>query len=166
MNGAGDDGLVPIGGPLPNHQIVVLGPEGPCAPGDEGELCVAGAGLADGYLAGGQLHDGDGAFTTLAGDRYYRTGDQVRVGEDGNLRFLGRLDRQVKIRGQRVELGEIDARIEAHSQVAQAISRVTDSATGQTLVVFYRGAVSPQELTAWTADHLPPAWTPSALRAR
>lgn len=160
-DGADADGVVPFGRPLPNHTALVLGPNGPVAAGEVGELCVAGVGLADGYLAVAPddghdgVHDGDGAFCLIEGERYYRTGDQVRVGRDGDLRFVGRLDRQVKIRGQRVELAEVEARIETHPLVAHAVTRVMPDAAGPSLVTYYRGTATPDQLGAWAAEHLP-----------
>ncbi|MEZ2338755.1 amino acid adenylation domain-containing protein, partial [Mucilaginibacter sp. RCC_168] len=103
--------LVPIGHPIANTQIYILGPDQGLVPvGVTGEICISGAGLARGYLNRPDLtaekfipHP----FSTVAGDRIYRTGDLGRWLPDGNIEFLGRGDDQVKIRGYRIEPGEI-----------------------------------------------------------
>ncbi len=107
---------IPIGRPLPGRRARVLGRHGEPLPiGVPGELLLAGVGLARGYLGRPQataerfVPDPWGA----AGARMYRTGDRVRLLGDGRLEFLGRLDRQVKLRGFRLELGEIEAHLRA-----------------------------------------------------
>ena len=114
--GPGPQAVVPIGRPLANVQIYVLDDAGQhCLPGTEGELCVAGVALARGYM-----HDPDRtaeAFVerNISGVglvRVYRTGDIGRLRPDGVLEYVGRRDQQVKIRGQRVELGEVEAALQ------------------------------------------------------
>ncbi|MFI9587557.1 amino acid adenylation domain-containing protein [Streptomyces sp. NPDC052236] len=116
----GDDvrGL-PIGHPVAGTHLEVVDQDGrPCAPGEPGELLIAGTGLTPGYLGEPSLTAA--AFTERDGRRWYRSGDRVRRGPKGALEFLGRLDDQVKIRGHRVELGEIEAVLQTHSGVARA----------------------------------------------
>ncbi len=115
----------PIGRPLADLAAHVLGAGlEPVAAGSEGELYVGGAGLARGYL-------GQPAWTAEhflpdpfapGGGRLYRTGDLVRAGAGGDLEYLGRADQQVKIRGFRVELGEIEAALERHPAVREAVA--------------------------------------------
>ena len=102
---------VTIGRPIAGMRAVVLGPDlGELGPGHEGELCLGGVGLARGYL-------GDAALTAQRfiehpdHGRLYRSGDLVVAQPDGNYRFLGRIDRQVKLRGHRVELTDIEANL-------------------------------------------------------
>lgn len=87
----------------------------PLPPGVPGELCVAGAGLARGYLHRPELTAEKFIEVDVLGrrERLYRTGDLARWGSDGNLEYLGRMDHQVKLRGFRIELGEIEAALGA-----------------------------------------------------
>ncbi|MER5193104.1 non-ribosomal peptide synthetase [Streptomyces sp. NPDC002755] len=108
---------VPIGRPVPGTEVRVVQEGGtrPVPRGVPGELLLGGAGLADGYLnAPGMTAD---RFVTDGTTRLYRTGDRVRWRPDGLLEFIGRNDNQVKIRSQRVELGEVEAVLDVHPAV-------------------------------------------------
>ena len=113
-----------IGRPVDGTRAYVLDRHGRAAPvAVAGELCLAGAGLARGYLgrpartAGSFVPD---PFSEAPGERMYRTGDLARWGTDGRLEYLGRLDHQVKLRGYRIELGEVEAALLAHPEVREA----------------------------------------------
>ncbi len=121
----GTDGRQPpIGRPLANVKIYILDEEGhPVPPGHEGELYLGGEQVARGYLNRPEL-TGErfltDHFAAMPGSRMYRTGDWVRQRPDGELDFVGRRDRQVQIRGRRVELGEIEHVLHRHPSVCQA----------------------------------------------
>ncbi|WP_277758205.1 non-ribosomal peptide synthetase [Pseudomonas sp. A34-9] len=127
--------LVPIGKALSNTRLYVLDAgDQPVPFGVSGHLHIGGVGVARGYLGLPQLQAErfiDSPF--VAGDRLYRTGDLVRYGADGNLEFLGRNDFQVKLRGVRLELGEIEARLLEHPAIREAVVLVRD----ERLVAYY-----------------------------
>lgn len=108
-------GLVPLGRPLPGTLVRVLDPDG--AEAMEGELFLGGPGLARGYLGRPELTEQ--RFLEIRGERLYRTGDRVRRLPHGELAFLGRADRQVKVGGYRVELEEIEATLRRHPRVRE-----------------------------------------------
>ncbi|MFG2375675.1 amino acid adenylation domain-containing protein [Streptomyces sp. NPDC048504] len=117
-------GGIPIGGPVPDTQVHVLDGDRVCAVGETGELCVAGHGLALRYLGRPQLTAEKFTEVRLDGTpvRVYRTGDLAAWDEDGLLHYRGRADRQVKIRGHRVEPAEVERQIEA---LLPAVRRAT-----------------------------------------
>ncbi|WP_156425243.1 non-ribosomal peptide synthetase, partial [Mycobacterium sp. GA-1285] len=164
--------VVPIGEPVLGAALFVLDAWlRPTAAGVAGELYVAGAGLANGYLRRAGLTSsrfvacpfvGAGAH----GQRMYRTGDLVRWGADGQLQYLGRIDEQVKIRGYRIELGEIEAalsEIEGVSQVA-VVAR-EDRSGDKRLVGYIVGTANPAEARTALMERLPAYMVPTAVVA-
>src|SRR5439155_6423451 len=126
----GTDARPPIGRPLAGTGLAVRDPHGALVPpGVPGELWIGGAGVARGYLNRPEL------TAERFVDGWYRTGDRVRWRPDGQLEFLGRLDSQVKVRGYRVEPGEIEARLRSHPGVDQ----VAVVARGDSLVAYVVG---------------------------
>ncbi|WP_319754193.1 non-ribosomal peptide synthetase [Streptomyces sp. AK02-04a] len=131
---------VPIGRPIDNIRLYVLGRNGEPQPvGAPGELCIAGVGLARGYLGRPELtREAFVADPFHPGARMYRTGDLARWLADGSLEYLGRIDEQVKIRGNRVELGEVQSRLAALSGVRGAVVDArTSPSRGMHLVGYY-----------------------------
>jgi amino acid adenylation domain-containing protein len=132
---------VPIGKAIRNTQVYVLDEYGSLAPtGASGELYVGGAGLARGYVGYVELTAEKfvpDEFSSVPGTRLYRTGDRVRWNQQGELEFLGRLDQQIKLRGYRIEPGEIEAVLEGHSAVEQAVVAVREDMPGDRRLVAY-----------------------------
>jgi amino acid adenylation domain-containing protein len=123
--GPGDRRTVPIGRPIANLEIHLVDRAHRQVPvGVPGELCIGGAGLARGYAGRPELTAGSfvpDAWSGRSGDRLYRTGDLARRRPGGEIEFLGRIDGQVKIRGQRIEPGEIEAALLRHPAVREAV---------------------------------------------
>ncbi|RKH62902.1 amino acid adenylation domain-containing protein [Corallococcus interemptor] len=165
-------GSIPIGKPLAGLQLHVLDDDGkPLPVGEAGELYLGGEGLARGYLnrpvLTGERFLPD-PFSGEPGARMYRTGDRARWLTDGNLEFLGRVDHQVKIRGARVELGEIESVLRTHPRVADAVVLVHEVAPGDKRLVAYvspRGdtALEDAELRAHLGAKLPDFMRPHAV---
>ncbi|MER7455822.1 amino acid adenylation domain-containing protein [Micromonospora sp. NPDC126480] len=133
-------GTVPIGRPIANTHVFVADQHGASlAPGLLGELCIGGTGVSAGYLGRPELTAQ--RFPGAGADRYYRTGDLARWRADGTLELFGRNDRQVKLRGHRIELPEIEAVLQAHDEVAEAaVVIVGDPQAGAELRAFVTAA--------------------------
>ncbi|HLL47704.1 MAG TPA: phosphopantetheine-binding protein, partial [Longimicrobiaceae bacterium] len=159
-----------IGRPVAGVWAYVLGPGlDPVPAGFPGELWLGGASLARGYLGRPEPTAAAFApdpFSGRAGARLYRTGDRVRWLPDGTLEFLGRTDRQVKVRGFRIEPGEIEAVLGRHPAVRGAAAVVREDRPGDRRVVAYLeadGGVSVDELRELARASLPEYMVPSAF---
>jgi amino acid adenylation domain-containing protein len=164
----GDGAAVPIGVPGSNMQAHLYDAQRrPVAPGVSGELYLAGACLARGYLDREELNRE--RFVTLpGGQRAYRTGDLARLNERGLLEFLGRADEQIKIRGHRIEPGEIAAILAAQPGVAQAlvVGRPRRGGGEPILCAYYvaRGSIDEAALRRALERQLPPFMIPSFIQ--
>jgi acyl-coenzyme A synthetase/AMP-(fatty) acid ligase/acyl carrier protein len=166
---------VPIGRPLANTHAYVVAPDGAEQPvGIPGELWLGGAGVTEGYLEQPALTAQ--RFSSHAGGRVYRTGDRVRRLADGAIEFLGRTDDQVKVRGYRVELGEIEHALRAHPGVETGVVVLRAGADGAEPVlvayavpkqagyaVSHSDRATPEKVTAWLGAQLPEHMVPSAV---
>jgi hypothetical protein len=162
-------GSVPIGRPTGNvRAYIVDGGGAPVPVGVVGELYLGGAGVARGYLNRAGLTAErfvPDPFGRERGARLYRTGDLSRWRGDGTIEFLGRNDFQVKVRGFRVELGEIEARLQGQAGVREAVVVARpDGAGDQRLVAYWVGAerVSPETLRTALSETLPEHMVPAA----
>ncbi|MFE9186666.1 amino acid adenylation domain-containing protein [Micromonospora haikouensis] len=160
---------VPIGRPLPNHRAYVVDADlRPVPPGETGELLIGGPGLADGYLnRPGLTADRfvPDPFSGLPGERLYRTGDLVTQAPDGRIVYLGRADRQVKIRGQRIELGEVEAVLAGLPGVGRVVAEAVDAPAGAELVAFLTPADAPDDaaVRAYAEPRLTAAMRPARV---
>jgi acyl carrier protein len=138
----------------------------PVAHGQTGELCLGGLGLARGYCRSPELTAQK--FTALgpSGERFYRTGDLAAWSADGDLLYYGRADDQMKIRGHRIDPGEVEAALQAHPGVRQAAATWFETASGSrsilaAIVPSGAGTVSARDLYDWLAQRLPGPMIPS-----
>jgi amino acid adenylation domain-containing protein len=164
--------LPPIGRPIANARAYVVSESLQLAPkGAPGELCLAGAMVGRGYLGDPELTDRAfvaDPFDPRPGARMYRTGDLAMVLPDGSLQFLGRRDGQVKLRGFRVELGEVETVLLAHPGVRSAAAVVREDQPGdQRLVAYVVGEggapVATDDLRGFLRERLPGFMVPSAV---
>ncbi|MFJ3232118.1 AMP-binding protein [Streptomyces sp. NPDC086787] len=154
------NGVVPIGPVYGSLDHVLLSPDGTTG-GDEGELCVTGPQMFDGYL---DPAENEGRFLDHDGRRWYRTGDRVRRWADGEISYLGRADDQVQVQGWRVELSEVSHAVRALDGVEDAVTVAVPMGGSHELAAFYTGrtaqsALLAKELTA----NLPRAMVPRLL---
>lgn len=165
-------GTVPIGRPISNTQIYILNCHMQPVPiGVAGEIYIGGAGVARGYLNRPELtvqRFVPDAFGANSHGRLYKSGDLGRWRDDGTIEFLGRNDHQVKVRGHRVELGEIESELARHLQVAAAAVLLREDVPGEKSLVAYvtlrdRCGATANELRAHLRAVLPEYMVPSAF---
>ena len=156
---------IPIGKPIDNTRFYIVRGAEQVGIGQDGELLIAGVGLARGYLNNPTLTNE--RFTdnpVKAGERVYRTGDIARWLADGNVEYLGREDHQVKIRGLRIELGEIESRIREYPGVIECVAITRKYSESVILIIAYlvaRGELAVEDLRQYLARHLPDYMVPN-----
>jgi len=156
--------IIPIGRPIHNIRLYVLRDGRQVAIGEAGELCIAGTGLARGYVNNAALTAEK--FTdnpANPGEKIYRTGDIARWLSDGNIEYLGREDHQVKIRGLRIELGEIENTIREYPGVTDCVAAVKKYSESIILITAYTVCRSDLEIDGlrnYVKKHLPDYMVP------
>ncbi|WP_372084535.1 non-ribosomal peptide synthase/polyketide synthase [Tistrella mobilis] len=162
--------IVPIGTAYPGRTVAIIDADGNHVPvGGYGELCIQGDSLARGYLGRpGQtaerfVPDEQACRQGAPGARLYRTGDLCRMRRDGTVDFLGRLDAQVKLRGFRIEPGEIEAAMRACPGVEDAVVALIGSGEGARLAGYVTGTADPAAVAAALGQRLPAHMVPASI---
>ncbi|MEW1635333.1 amino acid adenylation domain-containing protein [Streptomyces sp. NPDC093801] len=161
-----EHGRLPVGRPLRNNTLYLLDSAlAPVPPGVPGELFIGGTGVGPGYLRdprrSSERYVPD-PFSAVPGSRMYRTGDLARMRADGQLDFLGRQDHQVKVRGNRIELGEVETALRAVPGVGEAVVAVDrDHAGQQRLICYFTGTPTAEEVRTELGRSLPNYMVPS-----
>ena len=136
-----EEGLVPLGPPIANTTFYIVDEAGrPLPPGVPGELCIGGVGVSPGYLERPELTARrfiPDSFSAAPGATLFRTGDLVRTLGDRELEFMGRLDHQVKLRGYRIELAEIESALRSHPVIENAAVILREDVPGEPRLVAY-----------------------------
>jgi amino acid adenylation domain-containing protein len=160
-------GPVPIGHPIDHTTIYVLDANAePVPQGVVGELYIGGAGVANGYFQRPELTEQRFLKDPFAAGRMYRTGDAGRLRSDGAIEYLGRLDQQVKIRGHRIEPGEIEQALRENASVRDAVVIAREDRSGDVKLVAYyltNAPVAVEELRQLLERRLPEHMVPAAL---
>ncbi|MFB0620861.1 amino acid adenylation domain-containing protein [Streptomyces sp. AGS-58] len=163
------EAAVPIGVPMSRVTVFVTDPDGGVLPrGEAGELRVGGAGLALGYVNAALTAERFVQAPAGHAGTVYRTGDKVRMTADGVLEFLGRLDNQVKISGARIEPAEVEAALERHSAVRQAVAVTLPVAGGELRLIGFAqlaedASAEPAQILRVAREHLIPQAVPTTL---
>ena len=151
-----------IGRPLPHVDYLISGDSRqPASVGEIGELFIGGIGVAKEYLGDPELTDQK--FVTLNDCRFFRTGDLVKLHGDGEIEFVGRVDRQFKARGVLVAPEEIEALLHEHNAIREAAVVPHHRRGRNRIVAYYVGAVRPAALRHYLSDVLPPNLVPDVL---
>ncbi len=165
-----DIDVVPVGRPIANTEIYILDEQQqPVAPGTVGELYIGGVGVSRGYLHRPDLTAAKfiaHPFTDTTGARLYRSGDWARLNAAGEIECVGRQDSQIKIRGFRVELGEIEATLAAHPAVANNVVIASDDGVSEKRLVAYFVQADPvtgEDLRRYLSERLPDYLVPATF---
>ena len=157
---------IPIGRPLDDLIAFVLDESDHVVPnGFVGELCLSGIQMAEGYYKQPQLTEKQFCVVNISGNSYkiYHTGDLARYNNDGLLEFVGRMDKQVKIRGVRIELEEIESIIASYPHIISQTAQVTETSSNKYISVYYVADrnINVNDLKAYTQQFLPSCMLPS-----
>ncbi len=160
---------VPVGRPMCNKQIYILNGDSLCGPGIKGELCIAGDGLARGYLGMPELTAQKFTDCPFSEGKMYRSGDAARWLPDGNIEYAGRIDRQIKLRGYRIELDEIEAAANSMPKIRTcAVKFMKNGTDGEEIVLYYvvdqeaeNGEIENGEIRRYLQSKLPDYMIPS-----
>jgi acyl-coenzyme A synthetase/AMP-(fatty) acid ligase len=156
---------IPIGKPIDNIKLYVIKENRLLPIGEAGELCISGVGLARGYLKNSELtNDKFVENPFLPGQKMYKTGDIARWLPDGNIEYLGREDHQVKIRGLRIELDEIENTIREYPPIEDCIVTVKKYSESIILIIAYivcRGEIVVEDLKKYLKMYLPDYMIPN-----
>ncbi len=132
--------IVPIGVPIPDTEVLIIKDGISCSPGEPGEIHIKTPFMSKGYYRDEELTRTHFIPSPLGSDQndiVYKTGDQGVISKEGIVRFLGRLDGQIKLHGRRIELGEIEARLRQHKDVRQAAADLRTDASGNPRIIGY-----------------------------
>lgn len=156
---------IPIGKPIRQTEVYVMRGQRLCGVGVPGELCIGGRGLAHGYLNRPDLTEERFIDHPFGSGKLYRSGDLVRLQPDGELDYLGRLDKQVKIRGFRIELSEIEHVLSEIKGINKAVVVVREENGDKQLVAFYEGPhkISMSQLKDELKAHMPNYMIPAMI---
>lgn len=158
---------IPYGFPLSNQRLFVLDEEGAlCPAGTLGEICIAGKGLAKGYYKD-EKNTAESFVASPRFGRLYRTGDLGRFSKKGYIEFAGRKDKQVKINGNRVELGEIENTFQKMDEVLQCVVLLKKNNSGNPVLAAYftgKDALSPAQIREKLGKSLPAYMIPTVMR--
>jgi amino acid adenylation domain-containing protein len=164
-----ESGIVPIGRPVSNTQLYIVNVNDTtlAAPGCPGELWIGGVQVAAGYAGNAELTNERFIPNPFDAGMVYRTGDLARWRYDGAIVFLGRIDRQIKLHGQRLELGEVEAVLHAAPGVRHALAALDEQTEGRSrLVAFVAPAdIQVAEVRAFAGQHLAAGVIPAAILA-
>ncbi|MDF2804604.1 MAG: bmyC [Anaerocolumna sp.] len=152
-----EKGISDIGSAIPTLGVYIMNQMHLCGIGVPGELCVAGEGLARGYLNLPEMTREKFIQNPYGEGRLYRSGDLARWMPDGNIEYLGRIDQQVKIRGFRIELGEIETQLCKHEDIKQVavVLKELDDIKAITAYIIAKRELSVGELRTFLKDKLP-----------
>jgi amino acid adenylation domain-containing protein/non-ribosomal peptide synthase protein (TIGR01720 family) len=172
FDGTSDSEISLIGKPRSNTRVYIRDQAGNCCPiGVKGEISISGTGLARGYLNHPELtaekfisNRSYKSYGSYISERLYKTGDQGCWQPDGNIRFFGRMDNQIQVRGYRVELSGIQQVLKSHDRVKDAVVLARENKRGETQIcAYYIGPAAGSRMRRYLEDRLPSYMLPSHL---